>query len=215
RPFDHVLEIAREGNRDRLGYRDPDLPAALRGRTADNWRHLFAIAETAGGAWPERVKLAAEALTAKDAGQTAAVLLLEDMRGLFANGDKIASQEVARILGAREDRPWSEWKSGKPITPRQLARLLEGFGIAPSTIRTSAGTAKGYRAEQFADTFSRWLPPILSVTPSQPAATNGSSGFRSVTTDSNVTDRNVPKATDTNTCDGVTDENPQGWEKGL
>ena len=161
----------------------------------------------------ERAKSAAEALTAKDAGQTAAILLLKDMRALFtdaAHDGKIASKELAALLGGREDRPWSEWKNGKRITPRQIARLLEGFGIAPSTIRTSAGTAKGYGAEQFADTFSRWLPPIRSVTPSQPAATNGSSDIRSVTTDSNVTDRNVPKATDTNTCDGVTDENPQG-----
>ncbi len=63
-----------------------------------------------------------------------------------------------------EDRPWPEWKSGKPITLRQVAKLLGPFGIAPSTIRTMAGTAKGYLLNQFEEAFRRYLPD-QSVTP--------------------------------------------------
>lgn len=207
-----------EDNRDRLAYIDPDLPATLRGRTADNWRHLFAIAETAGGDWLERAKSAAEALTAKDAGQTAAILLLKDMRDLFADAahdGRIASKELAEILGGREDRPWSEWKNGKPITQRQIARLLEPFGVGPGTVRTSAGTPKGYRTEQFEKLFASYLTPFLAATPPQVPDTNGFSDSRSATLGVNVADRKVPKATDTNTCGGVADRNPEGWEEGL
>ena len=207
-----------EDSRDRLNYIDPDLPATLRGRTADNWRHLFAVAETAGGAWPERAKLAAEALTAKDAGQTAAVLLLDDMRALFtdaAHDGKIASKELAEILGGREDRPWSEWKNGKPITQRQIARLLEPFGVGPGTVRTSAGTPKGYRTEQFTKLFASYLTPVLAATPPQAPDANGFSDPQSATLGVSVADQNVPKAPASNVCGGVADETPQGWEKGL
>ena len=47
---------------------------------------------------------------------------------------------------------------------RQLARLLEPFGISPGTIRTSAVTVKGYLHGQFEEPFRRYLPD-RSVTP--------------------------------------------------
>ena len=45
---------------------DPDVPAALNNRQADNWRPLLAIADTAGGDWPRRARDAALGLSAAD-----------------------------------------------------------------------------------------------------------------------------------------------------
>ena len=56
-----------------------------------------------------------------------------------------------------EDRPWPEWKSGKPLTQNALARLLRSFGIYPDTIRIGETTAKGYLLSQFKDAFDRYL----------------------------------------------------------
>ena len=72
--------------------------------------------------------------------------------------DRLSSAELVVALIAIEGRPWAEWKVGKPITANGLARLLAPFGIAPSTIRTSGGTPKGYQRAQFEDAFARYLP---------------------------------------------------------
>jgi hypothetical protein len=41
-------------NAERLVEVDPELPAGIFNREADNWRPLFSIAEIVGGDWPER-----------------------------------------------------------------------------------------------------------------------------------------------------------------
>jgi hypothetical protein len=43
-----------EDNVDRISTADPDLPAGIYNRVADNWRPLLSIADVAGGAWPQR-----------------------------------------------------------------------------------------------------------------------------------------------------------------
>src|SRR5437588_712897 len=105
-----------------------------------------------------------------------------------------------------EERPWAEWRKGKPITPPQLASLLKPFGIEPRTIRFGEGgksSAKGYLREQFEDAFARYLPASSpAVTASQPP-TNGcdeqmlSPHIRSAPMRHDVTDSSVR--------DGVTD----------
>jgi predicted lipoprotein with Yx(FWY)xxD motif len=37
---------------------DPSIPAALNDRAADNWRPLIAIADLAGGEWPQLARQA-------------------------------------------------------------------------------------------------------------------------------------------------------------
>jgi len=99
-------------------------------------------------------------------------MLLDDIRALFAerNSDRLTSAEIVVALGRMEDRPWSEWKNEKLISARQLARLIEPFGVRPGTIRTSTSNAKGYYLGDFADAFTRYLVD-RSVTASQSVAT--------------------------------------------
>jgi putative DNA primase/helicase len=51
-----------------LSAADPAVPAELHDRAADNWRPLLAIADVAGGEWPERARRAAVVLTRNNGG---------------------------------------------------------------------------------------------------------------------------------------------------
>jgi hypothetical protein len=120
-------------------------------------------------------------------------VLLEDIRDLFQERgvDRMASAEIVEALGKREDRPWSKWKGDKPITPRQLARLLEPFAVSPTTIWNAGKAIKGYRSASFADAFARYVP-------AQDTPPNGSKGMQ-----------DHQKAADPN---GLTDEKPVSLE---
>jgi putative DNA primase/helicase len=104
-----------------------------------------------------------------------------------------------------EDRPWPEWRHGKPITVRQVARLLKPFGITPGTIRTQDSTPKGYYLTAFDDAFSRY-PPISSATTPQPIATKASSENPVRHKANDVADEKSPKPAVGNVCGSVADE---------
>ena len=115
---------------------EPAMPETLRGRTADNWRHMIAIADAAGGDWPERARRAAEFLSAGRSEHTLGIMLLEDLRTLFdEEGDRLPSTKIVEALVAMEGRPWADLKLGKPITQNKLAELLEPFKVKPGPVR--------------------------------------------------------------------------------
>jgi hypothetical protein len=71
-----------------------------------------------------------------------------------------------------------------------LAKRLKPYGIRPGTVRISSGTGKGYKREDFVDTWERYLPPLIveSVTPvTTPVDIVDCSPFKAVT-DSHVTE---------------------------
>lgn len=142
---------------------DPGLPAGCHNRTADNWRPLFALAEVAGGQWPERARQAFAALESGTdlAAHGRGVQLLADLRDLFAatGESRLPSRRICDALGQQEDRPWPEISDGRPISPVQLSKLLKPFGISPRDMRVGIEVLKGYHAEDFADAFARYLPP--------------------------------------------------------
>ncbi len=158
------------------GADDPDLPEGLNDREADNWRPLFAIAARVGGEWPSRARRAAIIVSAaaNEVDDSVGIQILEDIKGLFAklDRDRLSSEEIVSELAIREDRPWGEWKSGKPITKHQLARLLKRFEIASKTIKLeSSKTLKGYSLDQFSDAFSRYIPSqLVTASPSHNGA---------------------------------------------
>ncbi|MFO0388237.1 MAG: DUF3631 domain-containing protein [Alphaproteobacteria bacterium] len=141
--------------------------SGLFNRDADNWHALFAIADMARGDIDTQAREAAQALLIKDNGAGAfKEQLLADIKGIISEitDDTIASSWLAKELVGLEDRPWGECNRGKQITAAWLSRRLESFGIRSNTIRTSIGTAKGYRREHFNDAFSRFLPENKNVT---------------------------------------------------
>ncbi len=158
-----------DDNRQRFIVADPDT-GTLANRSADNWRPLFVIADIAGGRWPRDARAIAEATQIEKQDQSRRTMVLGDIRDIFearSGEDRIASTELAALLGDMESRPWSEWRNGKPITAAALARLLAPFGIAPRTIRDGVYTFKGYLQTDFIEAFESYLAD-QTVTPSQP-----------------------------------------------
>ena len=141
---------------------DPEIPRGLHDRAADNWRPLLALADLARGSWPDKARHAARILSTGDlAGDASSgVALLTDLREIFESTglERIFTEDILRDLHLREDRSWGEWgRSGKPLSPHGLARLLKPFGIRPRQVRIGEITKKGYRREDFLDAFTRYL----------------------------------------------------------
>ncbi len=151
----------------------PAFPDALDDRAADLWEPLLAIADLAGGRWPDRARAAALALTGAREDDERGVQLLADVRAAFvAKGtDRLASKTLVEALVAVEDRPWATCgRNDKPLTPSHLAALLKPFVIVPRSVRLDDGTTpKGYLLEQFHDAFNRYLPATEAGTPSRNA----------------------------------------------
>ena len=143
---------------------DPDMPAALGDREADVSVPLVAIADDAGGSWPARARKAlcdVFGVRAKDEGTAeTGSLLLTDLRSLFAETSSTVmfSADLCDRLNKMEERPWPEWKQGKPMTPPQLARALRPFGVRPGTVRQGQETAKGYYRDAFDEAWNRYIP---------------------------------------------------------
>ncbi|MEI8120820.1 MAG: DUF3631 domain-containing protein [bacterium] len=151
-----------------LQYSDPIIPVELGDRAADNWRHILAIADLAGGEWPRRARVAAVTLSGSggDREENVCELLLHDIKDLFEKrqADRMSSEEIVLALADMYDRPWPEFTHNKPMTKAKLARLLKPFGIQTMTFRTGPDLRKGYSAQSFHDAFSRYAP-TLNVTP--------------------------------------------------
>jgi len=144
--------------------REPEFPADLHDRAADCWRPLLAIAEAVGGDWGGRARHCALLLsrqTAEDADVGEA--LLRDIRTVFHDREteRIRSEDLCEGLAEIEGGRWREWRTGKPLSPNGLARLLSRFGIKPRNVRAGEGgkVCKGYMRADFEDAFSRYLPP--------------------------------------------------------
>jgi putative DNA primase/helicase len=196
---------------------DGQVPETLLDRAADNWRPLLAIADTVGGSWPEVARQAALALTDTDDEGSVGTLLLQDLKRLFDDEgvDRLQTDRILAKLHAMEERPWPEWRQGKPLTARQLSKLLKPFGISPRTIRLEGDvTAKGYYLKDLKGAFARYTPS-LSVTPSQTAETLGFLEDLSVTSPEDVTDKKAPKPAENLNCDAVTDKDGGTWEEVL
>ena len=139
---------------------DPDM-GELHGRVADNWRPFFAIADAAGGPWPQRAREAAAALSGSTRDvDDIGIELLADVRDIFQelHTDRIHSATLVGALNAREGRPWSEMRNGKGISQHTLARLLAPYKIRPRPIWIVDTNRQGYLPENFRDAFERYLP---------------------------------------------------------
>lgn len=200
---------------------EPSIPEELDDRAQDNWEPLLAIAELVGGDWPERAREAALKLSGEDAraDQGLGVQLLADLRALFLEMgvDRLTSAAVVGTLKEQPERPWGDFKYGKPISQRQLADLLVPFGITSDTVYLGGGRegrqqAKGYYRASLEEAWARYLPPLegvsirRTVTPLEPRDEIKFS--RSVERGRYTDVENTPNPTPGAAYYGSTDRNP-------
>jgi putative DNA primase/helicase len=162
--FEEIREqcaAAAEEIRDEVRVARPEIPGSLSDRAADNWEALLAIADAAGGNWPQAAREAAKALSDTEGEDSHRVLLLADIRDYFEEtGNTIApSSDLLMHLNDLETRPWSTWHRDNPMTPRDLAKQLAPFGIEPKQRKLGGMKVRGYDLDDMRDTFSRYLQP--------------------------------------------------------
>lgn len=171
----------------KAGMEWPDMPEGVEDRDADVWEALLAVADLAGGVWPERGRAAATKLVgkSKEKAPTIGVMLLKDIRAVFEaeKVDRLSSEVLVNELVKLDESPWGDIR-GKELDARGMARRLSKYQIKPGTIRIGMGTIKGYMRADFQDAWERYLPARQSQ-------------------DSNVT--SVTTSQTPSECDGVTD----------
>jgi hypothetical protein len=147
-------------NVERLREADPDFPPGLRDRQEEFSQPLLAIADLAGADWPERVRRALVEVLITARTESRGERLLRDCRRVFDSRevDRIHSADLCAALAEIEDAPWPELNRGKPITPRGLSRLLEGFGIRPRQLWIDGTNRNGYERFLFEEAWSRYVP---------------------------------------------------------
>jgi Protein of unknown function (DUF3631) len=152
-----------EDNADKVASVKATMPEGFINRVAANWRLLLAIAELAGGTWPERARKAAVALSGPET--SLGVRLLADVQDAFVakQAEELSTQELVDHLTALEDREWSELGHGKPITKVWLSRRLGEFGLASDKIGDRDSRLRGWRLSTFTEVFKRYLSGTTPV----------------------------------------------------
>jgi hypothetical protein len=149
----------------RLGI--PDMPFGVTDRDADVWEPLLAVADAAGGVWPDRARVTAVTLVtlSKRETQTLGVRLLADLRDVFGDAETLSTKEVLSKLVGLEESPWGDIR-GKPLEERGLAKLLKKYGVSPKPVRVGGAQARGYSRADLHDPWKRYVSrsPQGSVT---------------------------------------------------
>ena len=164
----HLADLASKIARGRADHgaslsANPDMPAELNDREQDISVPLLSIADQAGAAWGKRAREALLALFGVRNGEAGTMevgaMLLSDIRTTLSDigAEQMSSAELTSKLGQMEERPWPEWRHGKPMTAPQLARVLAPFGVRPVTMRFHEAVVRGYKREHFTEAWTRYL----------------------------------------------------------
>jgi hypothetical protein len=146
---------------DKLRAIRPQRVKGVRDRAWDKWRPLLAIAELAGGPWPERAREAAEKLTKADDGdeRSRGLQLLGDVRSVWGKRGDLFTVELLDELNKLEESPWGGWRNGQGLDARGLARMLRPYEARPGDVHRGAEHVKGYQRADLEDAWTRYLPP--------------------------------------------------------
>jgi len=119
----------------------------------------LALADLAGGAWPDLARQAALSLSDSANENNLIGPLLLDIMLLFisSKADRMFTRDLLAGLNNRLHRPWAETLKGKPITEQWLAQQLRPYGVKPRTLWLNGAQAKGYFSQEFTDIFQRYI----------------------------------------------------------
>jgi hypothetical protein len=126
-------------------FRLPDgLSPVLSHRQQDLIEPLLHVAHAIGGSWPNQAAHALLTVFRQSLmpQQNYAVQLLADLENAFHEpGDArhLPTSFLLRWLHNLDDRPWSVWHEGRPLTDQDLARMLQPFGVYPRNVRREDG----------------------------------------------------------------------------
>jgi hypothetical protein len=159
----------------------PVFPSGFNNRIQANWKLLLAIAELAGGDWPERARKAAEYIAGRTEGSQGARLFAAFHAMCVAQLKKgateivIPSEEAVEFLKDVDPYWVTDYRSsdGHPgeITKSKLAALLRNYEILPQqthpTKRASL-SRKGYTVFEKGKWDAQWLNMFARYAPGLP-----------------------------------------------
>ncbi|WGJ86077.1 DUF3631 domain-containing protein [Gordonia sp. SMJS1] len=148
----------------------PEMPDGVEDRDADVWEALLAVADLAGGDWPQRARGSAVTLVtaSKDRTPSLGVMLLRDIRIAFGTETRMSTENILSALNDLDESPWATIRRGDPLDARGLSTRLGKYGIRPAQWREGEDRHRGYLAADLTDAWERYLPPVdpqESVTP--------------------------------------------------
>ena len=150
-----------------------DLPGPLEeisDRMEEAWEPLLAIADLAGGDWPDRARQAALALSGRGEVEDSSigVVLLAAVHDAIGDAPAMFTEDILDAINLNEELPFGGWSDGRGLDARTLAKKLRPYGIKPrGTIRIGDNTKKGYRAQDMRDAWRRYLPAMHAAVASE------------------------------------------------
>jgi hypothetical protein len=167
-PLREALTAWIDGIGEQLGEAEPTMPPGVANRSREIWEPLLAIADAAGGHWPNTARQACTHFVheAEQAPVTTGVRLLADLRTIFAgrDTDRLSTVDILANLMTLDEAPWGDINGGRPLDARRLARELAPYHVAPVTSRIGRDIIKGYVTYPtktqlgLTDAWSRYLP---------------------------------------------------------
>jgi hypothetical protein len=167
---------------DALAAASPAVPEDLDDRAADSWEPLLAVADAAGGRWPELARQLAVEYSgdrADEEAESPGIELVADLRDLMAGGDLVeddlglSGDVMVRLLRGVPERPWGTWgRAGDGLTETALARLLRPLGIRSQMVGPRDRRRKRYSVVTLREAWERYAPSVrlgVSLTPSHQA----------------------------------------------
>lgn len=142
----------------------PDLPDGVADREAEKWLPLLAVADVAGGPWPERIAKACDEFVNGIAAEPAIpplAQLLADIQSVWCD-DRMSSPELCRRLRALDGARWGTiWPES--AAPRELAAMLRTVGVHPRKMRINNQPLQGYDRKDFVPLWNSTVPAASAV----------------------------------------------------
>ena len=148
-PLRDRLDAWATANRDALTEARPRMPEGVRDRPAEVWEALSAVADVAGGGWPELARAACRHFvldTEADDKLSLGLRLLRDLRTVFGDSDRMHSADIVAALKADAESEWRDlW--GKELDQRRLAKELRRYGVESQDVRIGTVIRTGYTSD--------------------------------------------------------------------
>jgi putative DNA primase/helicase len=131
-----------------IGAMEIEPPPCGNDRMQDNFTPLWRIAAALGEPWPDRLAAAyaTQAMAEDEDAEPAGIMMLRDIADIFASSraDRIATSEIVGDLMVMEERPWADWRHGKPINAQSVAKQMKPFGVKVRVLKVNGSSARVY-----------------------------------------------------------------------
>jgi hypothetical protein len=154
---DQLTTWARRNLRAILAAR-PEMPTGIEMRLREVCHPLFAVADVAGGRWPEAVRDAARQLLLgefndSESGELSMFeRLLTDLRTVYGpDAGKMSTHDIVDGLYELPGDTWGKLWPNKNKAPKELAAMLRPLGVEPTMLWLDGEPIRGYHREGLAN----------------------------------------------------------------